>query len=133
WVADWLGVGGAAEIGYMADRVGASNGHVTFDRIPLVGTVHLMLRLSHQWYCLVGGGVRKDLAAEVYGGGAGSGVGAPFTSLLGGVAQAGMYYALNEHVGFDGLFRLTVMDYSAPGGTVNASNGGLLMGWHLNF
>jgi hypothetical protein len=133
WIGDWLGVGVGAEVGFMSGSISASNGDISFSRFPVIATAHVMLRTSHQWYLLGGGGVRRDLSPSVSGSGFGSGVGASFESRWGGVAQAGAYFALNEHLGFDGLFRLTLMSYGIQGQTLDATNGGVSAAFHVNF
>ena len=60
-------------------------------------------------------------------------MGTSLESRLGGVGQIGEYYSLTEHVGFDALFRMTVMDYEIQGQAIPATNGGLSTALHLNF
>jgi hypothetical protein len=132
WASDTAGFGVAGEVGWMGGGLSASNGSASFDRFPVVGTVHVLLRPARRWGILLGGGVRKDFGASLTGTGAGNLGRLEPSGGLGGLGQVGLYHSFAPNVAFDGMFRVTALQYDIEGVTVDATNFGLSMGLHFD-
>ncbi len=139
WIADTVGFGVGAELGWKGQEISATNGSVGMDRYPLIVTAHVMARVADYAYLVLAGGVEKDLGITLSGSGAGAiGGFVDFQSALGGIGSLAFAYALTPHLSFDGTVRVGILQYDLSdgnGGTgrASASYGGFTLGGSYQF
>jgi hypothetical protein len=128
WISNVVGFGFGIELGLKGGSISASNGSASLMRYPLVGFLQVLARMSDRTYILARGGIDKDLSVSLSGDGILADAKADFTSNVGWMGEVGGGYHCMNHLFFDLVFRYTRVRYSLPGGSLDGSNGGLLMG-----
>jgi len=120
WSGDDLGIGFGGSLGLRYKSVSASNGNVSFTRVPAAVFAQLLPRLGDMWFLLVRGGVVKDLMTSLSGGGAAGGLNADLDSGFGAFGDAGVYWATNQHAGLGFTVRYTHLNLSYQGAPIAA-------------
>jgi hypothetical protein len=124
WLADSIGLGFGASIGWKYGDVGASNGSFSFSRFPISGFVQVIPRLDERWFLLLRGGVTQDLDPTFSGSGLAAIPDVSFDSRLGGFGDFGAYRAFASGSGLLFLLRYTNLKLELQGQTVDASSVG---------
>ena len=107
-------------IGYHTDRAGASNGDITFSRIPMELLAYY--HVSPQWR--IGGGARYVSSVELSSSGAGSGAGNfEFKNTLSPVIEA--EYMMNPKLGFKVRYVSEKFEEKTSSQKIDASHIGL--------
>lgn len=117
-----LGVSG----GFKYNGLSGSNGSVKFLRYPVIASVHALWHVKQKYFLLTRAGLEKDFAPALSGDGVGVGVNASFTSNLGVLSEAGVYWQADREVGFDVKVRYTWIEYGYGSTRIDGSSVALL-------
>jgi hypothetical protein len=131
WIGNTVGLGLGGDIGWKYDSISASNGSVDMSRFPLDLWAQALIALSDSWYVHLLAGPHKESGVNLSGSGVVSG-GADFGSPWGWIAQGGLYTTTSWHMAFAFGLRYTGVHYTFAGQTINASNIGLDLTFHVN-
>lgn len=116
---------GSLGLGYHFDRANASNGSISFSRVPVEVLAHYSVTPSVR----LGGGLRLVSGAKLSSDGAASGIDADFASTTGLVLEG--EYVLNTHYGF----KLRVVDekykFKATQKSISGSHVGLMFNFYF--
>jgi hypothetical protein len=92
----------------------------------------MLMRTGPRGSFLLRGGVEWDLAANVSGDGLASGLNVDLSSDAGFVADVGLWYQSSNRGGMTATLRFTRLSDSAPGGSIDATSGALMLGLVLD-
>jgi hypothetical protein len=128
WVLHRFGFGVGAGVGAQYWSVGTNEITASLTSYPVRGSVHAMLAIDAIWSVMVKGGLVKGYDVEF------SFPGYPVIYLqsgLGGFAEIGGSYALNDHMRTEFGLRYTSLHYEVAGTTVGANSLGAVLSFHL--
>jgi hypothetical protein len=128
WVADAIGLGLGASVGWKYGDVGASNGSFSLSRFPVSAFLQVIPRLNERWFLLARGGVTQDLGATFSGSGVAATPDVTFDSRVGGFGDLGAYRAFASGSGLLFVLRYTNEKLGLQDQTVDASSVGFAFG-----
>jgi len=132
WYGNTYGLGIGGSFGLKFDHIGASNGDVSFIRYPLDLWVQLLMRVSGTWHLAVAGGPHKEYGANLSGTGIAQGMQADLQSPLGWTGEFGLHWSPSWYTAYAFFVRLTKVRYANNLGSVDGTNVGLGVAFHIN-
>jgi hypothetical protein len=125
WVGDAAGFGVGGSIGVKYDSMSASNGNISFVRVPADLWLQTLLRVSPHWFFTVAGGMHKDLDATLSGSGLAADINYSFDRPWGWMAELGFLNMTSRNLGYTFAFRFTNAKYLYESAPINAQSFGL--------
>jgi hypothetical protein len=133
WISRSIGFGFDLNGGFKFNSIEAPNATITFQRFPLGGGIHALIRLDDRWFLVPRLGLFGDLRARLSGTGDAAGIGGDLATGLGKQLELGMFWVMGRAWGLAAKMRYSMLEYSVGGSTLNGSSVGFTAAGYVTF